>query len=250
MEKKPNGCLCGRPLARTSRLRQACDGPDGRLLEGSPSVPITIDPDLGRRGVGIGLGWLEGEFAGEPDVGGIAAQLAAAAVRAVGQAPAIAATRRAIKALGKDPSRYRPSAEALRRRLTRGQGPPRIAPLVDLGTLLSLEGGVSIGVYDRERLVPPTVLRVGGPGERYLGVDGQPLELAGLPLLADALGPFGSPVRDSARSRLEPASRRILVVLYGFAPVPVEAEELARAVDRFRVLGGLAVTATGLVRGP
>ena len=54
------------------------------------------------------------------------------------QQPAIAATREAYKRCGKDPSRYRPSAEALRRRLMRGLELYQIDTLVDLINLVSL----------------------------------------------------------------------------------------------------------------
>lgn len=214
---------------------------------------ITIDPGLSARAVVPGLGWIEGRLEREPDPAGLAAALAAATSRAAGlqpsTLPAIVATRRAIKALGQDPARYRPSAEALLRRLAKGQGPPRILPVVDVGTLISLETGVSVGAYDTDRLRPPLVLRAGRPGERYEGVDGRPLELAGLPILADQEGPLGGPVRDSARSKVRPETRRVLVVLYGFAPAPVEEMELARAAERLRALAGLEVGASGLLRG-
>lgn len=213
---------------------------------------ITIDSGLSARAVVPGLGWVEGELGRAPDPAGLAAALAAAAGKAAGlqpgTLPAIAATRRAIKALGQDPARYRPSAEALLRRLAKGLSPPRILPVVDVGILISLETGISVGVYDTGRLGPPLVLRAGRPGERYEGVDGQPLELAGLPILADEEGPLGGPVRDSARSKVRPETRRVLVVLYGFAPAPVEETELARAAERLRALAGLEIGASGLLR--
>lgn len=183
-----------------------------------------------------GLGWILAEAGG-----GTAAPLLAAALEAAARGlrerepdtvPAIAATRRAYRALGKDPARYRPSAEALSRRIRKGEPPPLLDPRVDLGTLVSLETGFSIGVYDADRLAPPLVFRPGRPGESYPGIGGIVVNLEGLPVLADRDGPCGSPTRDSARTAVRPETGRILFVLYGFAPHPVDHA----ALDRARVL--------------
>ncbi|HHG84733.1 MAG TPA: hypothetical protein ENJ82_08280, partial [Bacteroidetes bacterium] len=50
----------------------------------------------------------------------------------VNQQPAIARTRAAYRALGKEPSRYRPSAEALMRRVAQGKGLYQVNNVVDL----------------------------------------------------------------------------------------------------------------------
>ena len=147
--------------------------------------------------------------------------LAAAAehVRAtpVAQVPAIQATRVAYKRLGKDPSRYRPAAEALWRRIAKGEALPRPAPLVDLNTWLSLTTGMAVGVYDRDRLTPPLRLREGAPGETYPAIGGQgAFNLEHLPLLVDEAGPFGSPTRDGERARVTAATTRALFVLFDF----------------------------------
>ena len=59
--------------------------------------------------------------------------------------PPIQATRQAYKRLGKDPNRYRPSAEALRRRILRELPLYKIDTLVDIINLLSIQSGYSIG---------------------------------------------------------------------------------------------------------
>lgn len=150
------------------------------------------------------------------------------------QLPAIAATRAAYRALGKDPARYRPAAEALRRRICRGEPPPRIDPRVEVGTLLSLKSGFSIGVYDADRLHLPLCFRPGAPGERYAAIGGLSLNLEGLPVLADQNGPFGSPTRDSCRTAVGPQTQRVLFVLFGFAPEPVTARILTCAQDSLK----------------
>ncbi len=85
----------------------------------------------------------------------------------VSEVPAIAAARRAFKALGKDPSRYRVSSEALMRRLAQGKALYRINTVVDTNNLVSLHTGLSAGTYRVEALQPPLVLRKGGAGETY-----------------------------------------------------------------------------------
>ena len=198
---------------------------------------IEVAPDFVRAGIGVGLGWIVAEV-------GVAAvdpaleraldeAVAAAAVRLEGSraqdVPAVVATRRAYQALGKDPARYRPAAEALLRRVAQGKGLFRINNVVEVNNLLSLETGFSIGTYDLVKLQPPLVFRPGRPRETYEGIGRGPLNLEDLPILADALGPFGSPTSDSARSMVSNETTRILMVLIGFAPVVVEAAHLARA---------------------
>ena len=68
--------------------------------------------------------------------------------KAVLEAPAILATRAAYKALGKDPARYRGSAEALLRRVIAGKGLPRINNVVDVINLVSVESLLPVGLYD------------------------------------------------------------------------------------------------------
>lgn len=204
--------------------------------------PATVQP---------GLGWISAEAEHRPATATLSAALAAAAeaakMREALQIPAIAATRNAYRALGKDPARYRPSSEALLRRLRKGEPLPALDPRVELGTLVSLETGFSIGVYDRDKLRPPILARPGRAGERYLAIGGIAFNLEGLPLLADRQGPFGSPTRDSARTALCPATRAILFVLYGFAPHPVDAASLALARDRLEELLGARILAARLV---
>jgi DNA/RNA-binding domain of Phe-tRNA-synthetase-like protein len=205
--------------------------------------PATVRP---------GLGWISAEVGSRPATTTLTAALAAACeaarTREPTEIPAIAATRNAYRALGKDPARYRPSAEALLRRLRKGEPLPELDPRVDLGTLVSLETGFSIGVYDRETLRPPIVARPGRGGESYLGIGGIAFNLEGLPLLADREGPFGSPTRDSARTAVRPETRAILFVLYGFAPHPVDAASLEHARKRLEDLLGARILAAQLAR--
>ncbi len=145
----------------------------------------------------------------------------------VSEVPAIAAARRAFKALGKDPSRYRVSSEALMRRLAQGKALYRINTVVDTNNLVSLHTGLSAGTYRVAALQPPLVLREGGAGETYEAIGRGPFNLESLPVLADAQGPFGSPTSDSERSMITLDAEEVLMVLYAFG----SGSGLPRALD-------------------
>ena len=119
--------------------------------------------------------------------------------RAVLEASAIAATRVGYKALGKDPARYRGSAEALLRRLISGKGMPRINNVVDVINLVSVESRMPVGLYDMAHVKGAVEFRAGRAGETYKGIGKYDLNLEGLPLFADAKSPHGSPTSDSER---------------------------------------------------
>jgi DNA/RNA-binding domain of Phe-tRNA-synthetase-like protein len=136
--------------------------------------------------------------------------------RAVLDSPRIQATRSAYKALGKDPARYRGSAEALLRRIVAGKGLPRINSVVDVINLVSVESRLSIGLYDMAHVQPPIVFRAGRAGETYKGIGKFDLNLEGLPVFCDALGPHGSPTSDSERTMVTAATRSILLVIISF----------------------------------
>lgn len=133
--------------------------------------------------------------------------------------PAVAATRAAYKACGKDPNRYRPSQEQLMRRIVRGLGLYHVNALVDAGNQLSLATGCSVGVFDADKIVGPDItLGVGHVGEPYEGIGRGPLNIAGLPVFRDAEGGFGTPTSDNERTKTDLATKRILVTIHLFDP--------------------------------
>jgi DNA/RNA-binding domain of Phe-tRNA-synthetase-like protein len=137
--------------------------------------------------------------------------------RAVLESPAILATRAGYKALGKDPARYRGSAEALLRRVIAGKGLPRVSTVVDIINLVSVESRLSIGLYDLAHVQGGIVFRAGRAGETYKGIGKYDLNLEDLPLFADALGPHGSPTSDSERTMVTSATRNVLAILISFS---------------------------------
>ncbi len=206
-------------------------------------LDIAISDDFSRAGVAVRLGCIQARVAaakGSRELGQalrVQAELRVEYLeqRRVAEIPAIAAARQAFKALGKDPSRYRVSSEALIRRLDQGKLLHYINTVVDSNNLVSLHSGFSAGSYRIAALSPPLIFRKAVAGESYEAIGRGPFNLENLPVLTDAQGPFGSPTSDSERSKITldtpgdaPGDAgAVLMVIYGFG----EAKGLARAVD-------------------
>jgi len=156
----------------------------------------------------------------------------AAAARAATEGEAAdvtAAVRTMFKRTGVDPTKTRPSSEALLRRVRRGEPLPRVNSLVDVVNWCSLETQLPYGVYDAAHVRGAVVLRLGRPGEEYAGIRKDAVHLGGRLTLADDEGPFGNPTSDSARTMVTPSTTRALIVI--FAPAAVAAARLAPALD-------------------
>ena len=138
--------------------------------------------------------------------------------------PTVAGLRRLFRAAGCDPTRYRPSSEALLRRLLKGSEMPEIHPLVDLNNCLSAELAVPCCVMAEGTFEAPYVLRAGQPGESYESLRG-PFNLEGKPLLVDALGPCDAPITGSQRVKVAAGTLRATLVAY--LPAEVLSWELA-----------------------
>ena len=157
---------------------------------------------------------------------------AAAALRTRVESSAVtAAVRQMYKAIGIDPTKTRPSSEALLRRLRKGDELPRINSLVDVINWCSVESQLPFGLYDRDRIAAvhgSVALRLGQPGESYPGIRKDDVHVAGRLVLADDVGAFGNPTSDSARTMVTVATTRALVVI--FAPAQVDRGVADRAL--------------------
>lgn len=132
--------------------------------------------------------------------------------------PAIAATREAYKRCGKDPGRYRPSAEALRRRLMRGLELYQIDTLVDLINLVSLRTGYSIGGFDADKIQGTDLeLGIGKAQEPFEGIGRGVLNIEGLPVYRDAVGGIGTPTSDNERTKMGVETKHILAIVNGYS---------------------------------
>jgi DNA/RNA-binding domain of Phe-tRNA-synthetase-like protein len=150
-------------------------------------------------------------------------------------APARALYRR----FGIDPTRVRPSSEALLRRLKKGEQLPRINSLVDVANALSVQLQVPVGLYDLGKVRgEELVVRLGGEGESYTGIGKERVNVAGRICVADAEGPIGNPTSDSARTMITTDTERAAWIYF----LPVSDEMIDRTAELVAVFG------RGLVR--
>lgn len=155
--------------------------------------------------------------------------------------PADAAAVRAMyKKVGIDPTKTRPSNEALLRRVRKGDTIPRINSAVDIVNWCSLEFQLPYGLYDASKIEGPVTMRRGADGEKYGGIRKDDVNVSGRITVADDRGPFGNPTSDSARTMVTPATTELLVVVY--APVEIGRPLLERILnataDRFSTIVG------------
>ena len=135
---------------------------------------------------------------------------------AIGKLPNIAESRAAYKRLGKEPSRYRLSAEALMRRVVQGKSLYQINNVVDIINLVSLQSGYSIGGYNAEKIVGEVVFGIGKTAEPYEAIGRGSLNIEFLPVFRDEIGAFGSPTSDSLRTMLGEDTQELLMVIIDF----------------------------------
>jgi DNA/RNA-binding domain of Phe-tRNA-synthetase-like protein len=150
-------------------------------------------------------------------------------VEQVAQLDSVRAVRAMFRAWGMDPSKYRPSSEALLRRVTQGKGLYRVSNVVDIINLCSIETSWPYGLYDLAHVRPPILFRLGCAGETYEGIGKQTWHLHDRPVLVDSLGPFGSPISDSTRTMITESARSILTII--FAPAATADAPLQHALD-------------------
>jgi DNA/RNA-binding domain of Phe-tRNA-synthetase-like protein len=170
--------------------------------------------------------------------------------------PVLAPARRMYHACGLDPSKVRPSSEALVRRMLQGKGIYRVNTAVDAANLASLAFLRPVGLYDTAKIRPldasgansrpdPGVavicLRPGRSGEEYAGIGKEMIHLEGRPALFDQLGPFGNPSSDSDRTKVTEETTGLLFVIFEPADEPADCAEKHLALAQtimMRHLGG------------
>jgi DNA/RNA-binding domain of Phe-tRNA-synthetase-like protein len=150
------------------------------------------------------------------------ADAAALMRRSVDTGDITSSVRSMYKRVGLDPTKHRPSSEALLRRVKRGEPLPRINSLVDVINWCSVESQLPFGLYDATRIVGPVVLRLGHTGESYPGIRKDDVHVGGRLVLADDAGPFGNPSSDSERTQVTESTTRALVVV--FAPADLDSK--------------------------
>jgi DNA/RNA-binding domain of Phe-tRNA-synthetase-like protein len=192
-------------------------------------VTFTLSPDLASV-VRPAVLWLEGATVVEHDHR-MDAPLAAAesSVRINPPAETIS-VRTMYKRVGIDPTKTRPSSEALLRRVRKGDSLPRINSMVDVCNWCSFEFQLPYGLYDAAHIDGDVTLRIGRDGESYPGIRKDDVHVGGRIALADTTGPFGNPTSDSARTMVTTATTRALLVV--FAPHDVATSRLSDVLDK------------------
>jgi DNA/RNA-binding domain of Phe-tRNA-synthetase-like protein len=156
-----------------------------------------------------------------------------------GEAGDPAPARALYRRFGIDPTRVRPSSEALLRRLKKGEPLPRINSLVDVANSLSVQLQVPVGLYDLGKVLgDELVVRLGAEGESYTGIGKERVNVAGRICVADAEGPCGNPSADSARTMITTETERAAWIYF----LPVSDETIDRTAELIAVFG------RGLVR--
>ncbi|SCA57165.1 B3/4 domain protein [Candidatus Terasakiella magnetica] len=187
-------------------------------------MKISLSDDFAQRDIRLRLGLIQADVFIEDSKPEFIAKLDDVVERRIAEFnaqpassdPQIMATRKAYKALGKDPARYRPAAEALTRRLLSGKGIYHVNNVVDVNNLISIKSGISIGTYITEKIEGDVIFRRANAGESYKGIGRGDLNLEGLPIFCDELGPFGCPTSDSERTMITKGHHTIAMVLINF----------------------------------
>ena len=207
-------------------------------------MTVSIDPALKKKCPSVALGLVTAqvhtadsslELLGEM-YSCEAAILKSVDPRALLDAPAISATRTGYRTLGKDPARYRGSAEALLRRLISGKHFPNINCVVDIINLVSVESRLPIGLYDLANVQGDIVFRAGRKGETYKGIEKFDLNLEDLPVFSDTAGPHGSPTSDSERTMVTAATKSVAAILVSFGgpqPLAVWSQRMSALFERY-----------------
>lgn len=133
---------------------------------------------------------------------------------------ALKPARKLYHAFGIDPSKTRPSSEALLRRILKGKGLYRVNAVVDAANLASLTFLLPVGLYDLEKIRPPITLRAGSEGEGFDGIRKDRVHVSRRPTLVDQIGPFGNPTSDSLRTSITSNTRSVWFVIFAPADYP------------------------------
>lgn len=137
-------------------------------------------------------------------------------IEGISKLPAIEASRKAYNACGKDPARYRLSAEALLRRIVSGKGLYQINNVVDQLNLVSIATGFSIGGYDADKIQGDIFFGIGRADEPYSGIGKGQLNIENLLVFRDELGAVGTPTSDSQRTEVTDKTTLFLMILIDF----------------------------------
>jgi DNA/RNA-binding domain of Phe-tRNA-synthetase-like protein len=167
--------------------------------------------------------------------------------------PTIRAYRDFYWKLDIDPTKTRPSGEALLRRVLNGNNLPRISTVVDAYNLASMRTIIPISGFDGDRLDPPFKIRFARNNETFTGIGmTEPMNLTDKMLvLTDKKQVLCIyPHRDSDFTKISLQTKNVLVIGYG-AP-GITDEQLRTAVENatsyIKLVSGGEIEATKLFK--
>ncbi|WP_322787560.1 B3/B4 domain-containing protein [Alteribacillus persepolensis] len=147
--------------------------------------------------------------------------------------PGVKEWHRLFKNIGVDPHRYRPSHEALFRRIEKGKALPFIHSAADLNNFFSLQYEIPIGIYDYDTLRDYIKISIGTEDDTFEGLNGRQNNMQGKMFTTDKTGAFGSPVVDSARTKTTERTKNALQIFYLRPSMGVqESEQLLYAAAK------------------
>lgn len=206
-------------------------------------VTVNIDESIKERCPEAALGLLQAKVAVAPDpeellalLNGKIAELSEVELSQANKRDKIQSTRRAYKALGKEPNRYRSSAEAMCRRIAKERGLYYINNVVDINNYLSIKSGYSMGTYDLAKTEGEITWMRAPEGTAYRGIGKDVLNIEFLPALFDAQGPFGNPTSDNGRTMITDATEDLLLVYYAFdgaEALPALLQEAKELLEKY-----------------
>ena len=157
----------------------------------------------------------------------------------INKRPEIAATRKIYKSLRKDPNRYRPSAEALCRRIVRGIPIYEVSTLVDIINIVSIRSGFSIGGFDIDRIQGNIELGVGTSEDKFEAIGRGLLNVEGLPLYRDKVSGIGTPTSDNERTKITDKTTQLLMIINGYNGKDGLQEAVEYAIQLLKRYAGL-----------
>jgi DNA/RNA-binding domain of Phe-tRNA-synthetase-like protein len=134
--------------------------------------------------------------------------------------------------LGKDPNRYRPSSEALCRRIVRGIPIYRLNTLVDIINIVSISSGFSIGAFDHDKIQGQVILDIGRSEDQFEAIGRGLLNIEGLPVFRDEISGIGTPTSDCERTKITMDTNDILIIINAYSGT----EGLTQCIDYCKYL--------------
>jgi len=132
-----------------------------------------------------------------------------------------------------DPTKIRPAAEALIRRILAGKPLPSINTLVDAYNLASIKSRIALATFDADKLEGDLLMRFAEEGEQFYGIGmKKPLILKGGEIVVsdDKKLIAVYPYRDADNTKVTEETENIMMLVCGVPGIPKENLENASRV--------------------